>query len=117
MNRIYYLKTCSTCQRILKELQPGPDVELIDIKQQNIDAETLDWIKSKTGSYESLFSKKAMKYRALGLNEKELSDIDFRNYILEEYTFLKRPYIILDNGVFIGNSKAVVAEAKKAIEK
>lgn len=116
MKRIYYLKSCSTCQRILKVLNPGPEFELINIKDQNIDAKNLDWLKEKVGSYEALFSKKAMKYRSLGLHEKKLLEQDFRQYMLEEYTFLKRPFIIFDQQVFIGNSKSVVAEAKLALE-
>lgn len=111
MNRIYYLKSCSTCQRILKDLNPGSEVELINIKEQNIDGETLDWIKEKVGSYEALFSRKAMKYRSLGLHEMKLTEADYRRYMLEEYTFLKRPFIILNDEVFIGNSKSVVEAA------
>jgi arsenate reductase len=64
MKRIYHLSTCNTNQRILKTLNPGNEFELIDIKAQNIDGKTLDWIKEKVGSYEALFSKKAMKYRS-----------------------------------------------------
>jgi arsenate reductase len=53
-----------------------------------------------------------MKYRALGLDKKKLTEDDYKNYILEEYTFLKRPVIIIGNKIFIGNSKANVAAAK-----
>jgi arsenate reductase (glutaredoxin) len=110
MKKIYTLNSCSTCQKILKQL-PIETCEVINIKDQNIDAETLDWIKDKVGSYEGIFSKKAMKYRSLGLHEMTLTENDYRNYILEEYTFLKRPYIINGNAVFIGNTKDVVAAA------
>lgn len=97
--------------RILKEINPGSDVELQDIKKEGIDEKTLDWLKEKVGSYEALFSKKAMKYRSMGLNKMELSEADFKKYMLEEYTFLKRPFMINEEEVFIGNSKKVVAEA------
>ena len=46
MKRIYHLSTCSTCKRILKEINPDSTLELVDIKVNNIDASTLDWIKS-----------------------------------------------------------------------
>lgn len=82
-----------------------------DIKKEGIDEKTLDWLKDKVGSYEALFSKKAMKYRSMGLNKMELSEADFKKYMLEEYTFLKRPFMINGEEVFIGNSKKVVAEA------
>ncbi len=114
MKRIYLLSSCSTCQRILKQINPSADVEVIDIKVQNIDAETLDWIKSKVGSYEALFSKRAMKFKSLGLNQMQLTEADYRKYMLEEYTFLKRPFMIFDDQVFIGNTAKEVEKAKIA---
>jgi arsenate reductase len=114
MKRIYHLSSCSTCQRILKEINPSADVELIDIKVQNIDAETLDWIKSKVGSYEALFSKRAMKFKSMGLNQMQLTETDYRKYMLEEYTFLKRPFMIFGEQVFIGNAAKEVEKAKIA---
>ena len=117
MKKIYYLKSCSTNQRILKEINPGEDVILQNIKEENIDEQTLDFLKDKVGSYEALFSKKAMKYRSMGLNEMELTEDDFRKYMLEEYTFLKRPFMINEDEVFIGNSKKVVAEAVESFNR
>ena len=114
MKRIYLLSSCSTCQRILKQINPNADVEVIDIKIQNIDAETLDWIKAKVGSYEALFSKRAMKFKSLGLNQMQLTEADYRKYMLEEYTFLKRPFMIFDDQVFIGNAAKEVEKAKVA---
>lgn len=117
MKKIYYLSSCDTCQRILKEINPGKDVELQDIKAQNIDVATLDWIKEKVGSYEALFSKRAIKYRSLGLNEMSLTEADYRKYLLEEYTFLKRPFMINGDEVFIGNAKKDVAVAVESFNK
>lgn len=114
MKRIYHLSSCSTCQRILKEINPSADVELIDIKVQNIDAETLDWIKSKVGGYDALFSKRAMKFKSMGLNQMQLTESDYRKYMLEEYTFLKRPFMIFGEQVFIGNAAKEVEKAKIA---
>lgn len=114
MKKVYHLSSCNTNQKILKEINFGDEVELQDIKKENIDAKTLDFIKEKVGSYEDLFSKRAMKYRSMGLNEMNLTEKEYRKYMLEEYTFLKRPFIILDNEVFVGNAKKTVEAAKKA---
>lgn len=114
MKRIYHLKTCSTNQRILKELNTE-GFELINIKEQNIGADTLDWLAKKVGSYEALFSKKATKYKEQGLKEKNLSEQDYRKLMLEEYTFLKRPFIINEDEVFIGNAKDEVEKAKQSL--
>ena len=117
MQKIYYLSSCDTCKKIIKEINPSNNVELQDIKIQNIDPETLDWLKEKTGSYESLFSKRAIKFRSLGYSEMTLSDLDYRKLILEEYTFLKRPFIINGESVFIGNAKKDVLAAKESFLK
>ncbi len=114
MKKIYHLSTCNTCQKIIAALDGGRAFELLDIKEKNISAEELDAIKEKVGSYEGLFSKRAMKYRSMGLDKMNLSEKDYRNYMLEEYTFLKRPFILIGDEVFIGNSKAVIAQAIKA---
>ncbi len=113
MKKIFYLKSCSTNQRILKELNLE-GVDLQNIKEENVDEQTLDFLKSKMGSYEALFSRKAMKFRSMGLNEMNLTEADYKKYMLEEYTFLKRPFMINEDEVFIGNAKNVVEEAKKS---
>lgn len=117
MQKIYYLKSCSTNARILKELNPGPEVELQNIKDQNIDEKTLDYLRDKVGSYEALFSRKAMKFRQMGLHEKELGEQDYKKLMLEEYTFLKRPFIINEDKVFIGNTKNTVEAAVASFKK
>lgn len=115
MRKVYYLKSCSTCIRILKELNIGSDFELQNIKVDAITPKQLDEMKALSGSYESLFSRKSMQYRALGLKDKELSEDDYRNYILQEYTFLKRPVFLIDDEIFIGNSKDNVAQVAEKI--
>jgi arsenate reductase len=101
MKKIYHLKTCNTCQRIIGELNTD-GVEMQEIKSQHINAEQLDWLKEKVGSYEALFNKRAQKYRQQGLNEKNLTETDYRDLILGEYTFLKRPVIVVNDEVFVG---------------
>lgn len=115
MKKIYHLSTCDTCKRIIKELDLPSDFILQDIKTEAITQVQLEEMQSLANSYESLFSKRARLYKALELKEKSLSDDDYKNYILEHYTFLKRPVIIYNDQIFIGNSKKVVAAAKSAI--
>ncbi len=114
MKKIYHLSTCSTCVRIIKELNPSDDVVLQDIKTEPITEAQLDKMKQLSGSYESLFSRRAMKYKSLGLANQNLSEDDYRELILNEYTFLKRPVMVVDNQIFVGNSKSVVEAAKSA---
>lgn len=116
MKKIYHLKTCSTCVRILKEVEAiEQGMELQDIKSEAITADQLDEMKEMAGSYEALFSRKAMKYRSMGLNEKQLSESDYRQLILDEYTFLKRPVAVVGGEIFVGNSKKNVEALKAAL--
>ena len=111
MKKIYHLSACSTCQRIIKELGGGEGFILQDIKTESITPAQLEEMHDKVGSYEALFSRRAMKYRGMGLHEKTLSEADYQSLILQEYTFLKRPVIWIDDEIFVGNSKKVVAAA------
>lgn len=115
MKKIYHLSTCDTCQRIIKGFQPLDGFELQDIKADEITEAQLEQMHQLAGSYKDLFSKRARLYREKGLHEKQLSETDYKNLILEHYTFLKRPVILVDHKIFIGNSKKVVAAAKEAI--
>ena len=112
MKKIYYLKTCNTCTRILKELSPSSGFILQDIKEEEITVDQLKEMKKLTGNYESLFSKRAKLYKEMGLKDQALSERDFKNYILEHYTFLSRPVIIIDDNIFVGNSKKTIEAAK-----
>lgn len=118
MHKIYHLATCSTNQRILSEAGiPAKPIEQQEIKTQPITAQQLDAMKQLAGSYEALFSRKALKFRAMGLHEKQLTETDYRHLLLSEYTFLKRPVAIINNQIFIGNAKATVEALKAAVEK
>lgn len=115
MKKIYHLSTCSTCQRIIKELQLPNDFVFQDIKTEIITTAQIEEMRELSQNYEALFSKRAVLYRERNLKEQNLTENDFKALILEHYTFLKRPVILVDNLIFIGNSKKVVEAAKKAI--
>lgn len=115
MRKVYYLKTCSTCIRILKELNLSSDFVLQDIKSNPITVLQLDEMKSLSGSYESLFSKRSKLYKEMGLKNQNLTERDFKHYILEHYTFLSRPVFVIDEAIFIGNSKKNIDLVKAAI--
>ena len=101
MKKIYYLSTCTTCKRIMDELGDTiADFEKQDIKTEPMTLDQIDYMEKLSGSYESLFSRKAMKYRSMGLGDKKLNEEDYRKLIYEEYTFLKRPVVIYNDSNF-----------------
>ena len=115
MKKVYYLKTCNTCLRILKELNLSSDFMLQDIKIEPITVKQLEDMRELADSYESLFSKRSKLYTEMGLKNQVLEERDFKHYILEHYTFLSRPVIIIDNEIFIGNSKKTIEAVKAKI--
>lgn len=116
MKKIYHLATCQTCKKIIAETKPDKDFVLQNIKEDKITPEQLDEMKKLAGSYDALFTKRSMKFRAWNLQNKELTEKDKRDLILKEYTFLKRPVFVIDGKIFIGNAKAKVEGIKKAIK-
>jgi len=101
--------------RILKTLQPDNSVQLQDIKEEPLTVKQLDEMKALSGSYQALFSKRAKLYKEMGLKDLPLKEADYKQYILEHYTFLSRPVIVVEQKIFVGNSKATILEAKKAL--
>lgn len=90
---------------------------LQDIKTEKITEQQLDEMRKLAGSYEALFSRIALKFRAWKLNTMQLTEKDYRRYILEEYTFLKRPVFIIGKKIFIGNAPKVQAEVEAELKK
>ena len=86
-----------------------------DIKFEKITADQLEEMKKMTDSYEALFSRRAMKYKELGLKDKKLKEEDFRKFILNDYTFLKRPVVIIEDKIFVGSEKKTIASLKQGV--
>ena len=114
MKKAYCVGTCGTCERILKDsglIKKGYMYQ--NIKEEKITPAQLDQMKDLIGSYEALFSRRALKYKSMGLKDKKLTEKDYRDLILQEYTFLKRPVIISGKKIFSGSEKKTVAEVMK----
>lgn len=115
MKKVYYLKTCNTCLRILKELNLSSEFILQDIKSEEITVKQVEEMKALAGSYETLFSKRSKLYKEMDLKNQNLTERDYKHYILDHYTFLSRPVIIVNDKIFVGNSKKTVEAAKTFI--
>ena len=116
MKRIYYLSTCDTCREILGQIDTK-GVELINIREQNITKDDLQFMHKKLKSYEALFNKRAQKLREIPDNKKPVKDTDYKRLILQEYTFLKRPAAIIGDTVVAGNDKKAVDTLKNLLPK
>ena len=103
MKKVYFLQTCDTCRRILKEVNLE-GFERQEIKANPVTVSQLEEMYSFSNSYEALFNKRAKKYKAMSLKNELITEKEYRQFILDEYTFLKRPVFIVGNDIFIGNS-------------
>ena len=115
--KMYDLGNCTTGQAIIADTKidkKGFDMQ--DIKFEKITPEQLEEMKKMAGSFEALFSRRALKYKEWKLNDKTLTEDDYRKYILDEYTFLKRPVVIMGETIFIGSEKKTVAALKEALK-
>jgi arsenate reductase (glutaredoxin) len=113
--KIYYLSTCDTNRRIMNELELK-DFEKQDIKKEPITPDQIDEMIEMARGVHTLFSKRARKYREYGLSNKDLTEKEMRDLILEEYTFLNRPVIIIDDQIFSGSSKSTIEKVKEYLK-
>jgi arsenate reductase (glutaredoxin) len=93
---VYGLPYCTTCQKALNYLE-GKGVSIRsfrNLKEEPLSRAEVEELARKTGGAEALFSKRAMKYRAMGLHEQTLSEDDLLRLMTEEYTFVTRPVIV-----------------------
>jgi len=116
MKKIYYLKTCSDSMRVIKELNGLKDFERQEIKTEPITPAQLKVIRDLAGSYDAVFSRKAVLFRTMNLKDKQLSENEIRDLILGEYTFLRRPVIIIGNRIFIGHQEETIREVEKEMK-
>ncbi len=103
---VYGLPHCTTCQRALQYLQDrGVMVSRFrDLKAEPLHRIEVEELARKVGGPEKLFSRRAMKYRQMGLHERDLTDDDLLRLMTEEYTFVTRPVIVLDDRATAGFS-------------
>ena len=111
MKKVFHLNTCDTCRKILAQFDLS-DWEKREIRKEPITNEELDEMYQHTKSYEALFSRKSTQIKLRGLDVKSLTEKDFKDLILDHYTFLKRPVFITDKEIFIGNEKKNVEALK-----
>ena len=113
MKVVFYLKSCNTCTRIIKEIKLDSSFVFREIKSNPLTLKEIEIIHDLSKNYESIFNKRAKLFTEKKLKDVTLTELEYKNYILENYTFLKRPVIITDQKIFIGNSKKNILELKK----
>ena len=120
MKKIYTIGHCTTSLALFEETGLdkliGEKFTVQNIKFEKITPAQLDEMKKMVGTYEALFSRRAIKYKEWKLKDKKLTEKDYRQYILDEYTFLKRPVIIMEDKIFVGSEKKTIAALKNVLK-
>lgn len=117
MKKVFFLSTCDTCKRLLAGWNLGAEVELREIKSAPIRESEIEAMQVLAGSYEALFSRRARLFKERNLAAQALSEEDYKALILEHYTFLKRPVLIWEEHIFIGNSAKTDLAVREFLKK
>jgi len=94
---LYWSPSCSTCQKAARWLdRHGVKVtKFRDIKDEPLSRLEVEALAKLLGGPEDLFSKRAVKYREMKLGEREVSPAEMLDLMSSEYTFLKRPIMVI----------------------
>ena len=117
MSKVYFLSTCDTCRRIMKEVGVDESFEHQDIKTQPVNEEQVENFFQHTGSYEALINKRARKLKDVLAENPVKLDTDYKKLLLMDYTFLKRPIFEIDGQLYVGNAKATVEAVKRSLHR
>src|SRR3954469_6059735 len=103
----YWLPHCTTCQKAAKFLkQAGIEItHFRNIKEEILLPGEVEKLATMIGGADELFSRRAVKYRGLKLNERELSGAEMLELMTGEYTFIKRPVLVLNEKAIAGFSE------------
>lgn len=110
--KLYLLLHCSTCKKA-KEFIENKDVEITefhDLKTHPISREQVEKLANLVGGAENLFSRRAIKYREMGLNEREVLGEEMLDLMASEYTLIKRPVLVIGEKAIAGFSEKIYNE-------
>lgn len=104
--KVYCYPKCTTCQRAIKWLDSKSiEYELINIKENNPDKETLRTLWQKSGlELKKFFNTSGILYREMELSKKlpVMNDEEKLDLLATDGMLVKRPIFITENAVLVG---------------
>lgn len=102
MIKVYGIKNCNKIRDTFTWLKEN-EVEyiFIDVKKDPIPEEKLEEFVHKVG-LDVLVNRRGMKWRTLGLKDKNLNDEELFDVLQENQTMIKRPVIEFEDAVLVG---------------
>lgn len=100
----YWSPNCTTCQKAKRRLERHrvSVTKFRDIKEEPLEREEVEKLVKMLGGASELFSRRAVKYREMKLNERDLSDAEMIDLMTTDYTFLKRPILVVNGQATAG---------------
>ncbi len=100
----YWLPDCTTCQKAKRRLERHrvSVTKFRDLKDESLLRAEVEELAKMLGGADELFSRRAVKYREMKLNERELSEEEMIDLMADEYTFLKRPILVINDKATAG---------------
>lgn len=102
MIQVYGIKNCNKIRDTLKWLKGQKvDYTFYDLKKEPLSREELEEFVHRIG-LDVLINRKGMKWRQLGLKDKNPDDRELFEKLLEHQTMIKRPVLIKDEAILVG---------------
>ena len=102
MIQVYGIKNCNKVRDTFSWLEENDiEYEFIDLKKEPLKRDELQSLANQIG-LDVLVNKRGMKWRQLGLKDKDLSDKELFNVLLENQTMIKRPVLVRDQAILVG---------------
>lgn len=104
---LYWLASCSTCKKAEQFLK-SQNIEISvyrNLKEDSLSRDEIEKLAANVGGVNELFSRRAIKYREMNLQSRELSETEMFDLMASEYTFIKRPVLISGERAIAGFSE------------
>lgn len=102
MLTVYGIKNCNKVRDTFKWLKENEiDYTFVDLKKEPLSEGKLDEFVHKVG-LDVLVNKRGMTWRNLGLKDKDISEDELFDLLLENQTMIKRPVLEQDDAVLVG---------------
>jgi len=102
MLKVYGIKNCNKVRDTLKWLdEKEVEYKFVNLKKEPLSEAKLDEFVHKVG-LDVLINTRGTTYRNLGLKEKNLTDDQLFDHLLENQTMIKRPILEIDEAVLVG---------------
>lgn len=102
MIQVYGIKNCNKVRDTFKWLKENEvEYEFVDFKKEPLSRDELQSFVNQIG-LDVLINRRGMKWRQLGLKDKNLSEEELFDELLEHQVMIKRPVLVEGEAILVG---------------